>query len=321
MDKLTSAAAQLDLTMIAEVRAGLSAVQKKLPPKYFYDHRGSELFEQITHLPEYYPTRAEREILLRWMPGLMARLRPRSLAELGAGSARKSRIILDAMRAEGSAAMYLPIDVSGTFLSATARQVRSEYPGLAVRPQVADISREFLLPEGAPRPLLVAFLGSTIGNFHPAGALKLLRQIRAVLQPGDHLLLGVDLRKDPARLTAAYNDSRGLTAEFNRNVLRVLNRELGADFNPDSFEHRAFYNRTAHRIEMHLVSCCDQVVTIPAIGEIAFTAGETIRTEISCKYDRDSVTDLFSDAGLRVDAWETDSDGLFALALGSIIAG
>jgi L-histidine N-alpha-methyltransferase len=303
--------------MLAEVAEGLAATQKELPPKYFYDHRGSELFEEITRLPEYYPTRTERGILEAWMPGLVAGLGTRTLIELGAGSAEKSRVILNAMRAAGTAEVYVPIDVSATFLSHTAARLRREYPGLKVEPAVADIGEELNLPRRLPRPALFAFLGSTIGNFHPAEAIRLLRRVRAAMEPGDRFLMGADLRKDVARIERAYNDSRGVTAEFNRNMLRVLNHELGADFDPETFEHRAFYERQAHRIEMHLVSSRPQVVTIPGIGEVSFARGETLRTEISCKHDRDSVAALFRPAGLRVESWRTDPEGLFALVVGA----
>ena len=215
--------------MLAEVAAGLSAPQKELSPKYFYDQRGSELFEAITRLPEYYPTRTERALLQGWMPELMAQLGIRTLIELGAGNAEKSRIILDAMRATGLAELYVPIDVSATFLSQTAAQLRREYPGLTVEPAIADIAEELNLPRRMPRPALFAFLGSTIGNFYPPAAIRLLRRVRAAMEPGDRFLMGVDLRKDIGRIEAAYNDSQGITAEFNRNMLLVLNHELGAE--------------------------------------------------------------------------------------------
>ncbi|HEU5040392.1 MAG TPA: L-histidine N(alpha)-methyltransferase, partial [Gemmatimonadales bacterium] len=241
----------------------------------------------------------------------------RTLIELGAGSAEKSRVILDAMRAAGTAEVYVPIDVSATFLSHTAGRLRREYPGLKVEPAVADISEELNLPRRLPRPALFAFLGSTIGNFYPTPAIRLLRRVRAAMEPGDRFLMGADLRKDPARIEAAYNDSQGVTAEFNRNMLRVLNHELGADFDPDAFEHHAFYERQAHRIEMHLVSSRPQLVSIPGIGGVSFARGETLRTEISCKHDRESVTALFRPAGLRIESWRTDPEGLFALVVGA----
>jgi L-histidine N-alpha-methyltransferase len=303
--------------MLAEVGAGLSAPQKELPPKYFYDQRGSELFEEITRLPEYYPTRTERALLKGWMPELTAQLGTRTLVELGAGSAEKSRIILDAMRAAGTAELYVPIDVSATFLSLTAATLRREYPGLTVEPAVADISEELNLPRRMPRPALFAFLGSTIGNFYPPAAIRLLGRVRAAMAPTDRFLMGVDLRKDIARIEAAYNDSAGVTAEFNRNMLYVLNHELGANFDPLSFEHRAFYEPVAHRIEMHLVSTRAQQVTIPGLGEIRFAKGESIRTEISAKYDRASVSELFDAAGFRIEAWPTDPNTPFGLVIGA----
>jgi L-histidine N-alpha-methyltransferase len=303
--------------MLAEVAAGLAAPQKELPPKYFYDQRGSELFEEITRLPEYYPTRTERALLQGWMPELMAQLGTRTLIELGAGSAEKSRLILDAMRATGLAELYVPIDVSASFLSQTAAKLRREYPGLRVEPAVADIAEELNLPRRIPRPALFAFLGSTIGNFYPPAAIRLLARVRAAMAPGDRFLLGVDLRKDIARLEAAYNDSKGITAEFNRNMLRVLNHELGADFDPQAFEHRAFYDTGGHRIEMHLVSSRDQLVTIPGLEPVVLARGESIRTEISSKYDRESVAALFEAAELRIEAWPTDPTTPFGLVVGA----
>jgi L-histidine N-alpha-methyltransferase len=303
--------------MLAEVALGLSAPQKELSPKYFYDQRGSELFEAITRLPEYYPTRTERALLSGWMPELMAQLGTRTLVELGAGNAEKSRIILDAMRGTGLAELYVPIDVSATFLSQTAATLRREYPGLAVEPAIADISVELNLPRRIPRPALFAFLGSTIGNFYPPSAIRLLARVRAAMEPGDRFLLGVDLRKDIARVEAAYNDTQGVTAEFNKNMLLVLNHELGADFDPETFEHRACYDTVAHRIEMHLVSTRDQVVSIPGLEPVRFAAGESIRTEISTKYDRKSVAALFAAAGLRIEAWPRDPATPFGLVLGA----
>jgi L-histidine N-alpha-methyltransferase len=303
--------------MLAEVAAGLAAPQKELPPKYFYDQRGSELFEEITRLPEYYPTRTERSLLEGWMPELMAQLGTRSLIELGAGSAEKSRIILDAMRATGLGELYVPIDVSATFLSQTAAQLRREYPGLTVEPAIADIAEELNLPRRIPHPALFAFLGGTIGNFYPPAAIRLLARVRAAMEPSDRFLMGVDLRKSVARIEAAYNDSQGVTAEFNRNMLLVLNHELGAEFDPEAFEHRAFYDLVAHRIEMHLVSTCDQQVAIPGLEPVVFARGESIRTEISCKYDRRSVAELFAAAGLRIEAWPTDPTTPFGLVLGA----
>ncbi|MBA4158039.1 MAG: L-histidine N(alpha)-methyltransferase [Gemmatimonadetes bacterium] len=301
---------------LAEVRAGLSRTQKELPPKYFYDTRGSELFETITRLPEYYLTRTERALLERHIPEWIARLRPRTLVELGAGSAEKTRTILDAMGAAGTAEIYVPVDVSAEFLESTAARIRSAYPGLEVHPAVADISTDFAITENLSSPTLHAFLGSTIGNFSAEGAVRLLRSARAAMAAPDRFLLGVDLRKDAQVIEAAYNDAEGVTAEFNRNMLRVLNREMGADFDVNAFDHRAFYNDRDHCIEMHLVAHRPQRVSIPEAGEWEIAAGESIRTEISCKHDRGSVTDLFTAAGLEIEQWATDSEGHYALLLG-----
>jgi L-histidine Nalpha-methyltransferase len=241
------------------------------------------------------------------------------MLELGAGSASKTRTVLDAMRAQRGELVYLPVDVSAQFLRDTAAALRGEYPELEVRPVVADISADFALGDGLPRPTLFAFLGSTIGNFAPAAARRLLGQVRAAMHPGDRFLLGVDLRKDAATLEAAYDDAAGVTAEFNRNMLRVLNRTLGADFDPDAFEHVAFYDRAEHRIEMHLVARAEQRVTVPGAGRWRIAAGESIRTEISCKHDRDSMTAMFADTGLAVERWETDAEDRYAILLGAPI--
>ncbi|CAA9368872.1 MAG: ABC transporter ATP-binding protein [uncultured Gemmatimonadetes bacterium] len=302
--------AAADAGVLDEVRDGLGRAPKELPPKFFYDERGSELFEAITRLPEYYLTRAEAALLGRWMPEWLGALRPASLVELGAGSAVKTRLILDAIPA---AQVYVPVDVSADFLESTARRVRGAYPGLEVRAVAADFTAAFALP-GLPHPTLHAFLGSTIGNFAPDDAVALLRATRARMGTHDRFLMGVDLRKDPATVEAAYNDAAGVTAEFNRNMLRVVNARTGADFDVDAYEHRAFYHRAEHRIEMHLVASRAQTVTVPGAGRWTLAAGESIRTEISCKHDRASIEALFAAAGLRVERWE--DDGLFAIVLG-----
>lgn len=316
-DAAVPAYRQVNARMLAEVAAGLSAPQKELPPKYFYDHRGSELFEEITRLPEYYPTRTERALLASWMPELISQLRTRALIELGAGSAEKSRLILSAMQSAGTADLYVPIDVSASFLDQTATQLRREYPGLAVEPVVADIAEELGRPPRLPHPALYAFLGGTIGNFYPPAAIRLLSRVRAAMDAGDRLLLGVDLRKDVSRIEAAYNDSQGVTAAFNRNMLLVLNEELGTNFDPAAFEHRAFYEPVNHRIEMHLDSTIEQEVRVPGMGLVRFAEGESIRTEISCKHDRKSVDELFQASGLRIEIWRSDPESLFALVVGA----
>ncbi len=301
--------------MLAEVRDGLSRSQKEISPKYFYDHTGSLLFEQITELPEYYLTRVERDLLRQRAPWLVTHTGCRTLVELGAGSASKTRILLDAMRRAATGSTYMPIDVSASFLSDTSKTLRAAYPDLKIVPVVADITRDFRLPRHQG-PVLFVLLGSTIGNFDDTHARQLLRRIRERMEPHDFLLLGADLRKDTAELEAAYNDSKGVTAQFNLNILRVLNRELGADFDLTGFTHRAFYNEEQHRIEMHLVSSQEQVVAIPGIGWIVLRQGETIRTEISCKYDRPAIEKLFAGARLELEEWHIDEHRRFALALG-----
>lgn len=301
--------------VLSEIRRGLSQPQKELPSKLFYDQRGSELFEEITRLPEYYLTRAEHALLEEWMPRWIAEIRPRSLVELGAGNAEKSRTILDAMHREGCGHFYVPVDISSEFLEQTAAALREEYPELTVVPCVGDFTRPLELPPELPRPTLITILGSTIGNFKAPDAIALLTRTRGSMQPGDLFLLGVDLRKDPALLQAAYDDSRGVTAEFNLNLLHVLNRDYGADFDLSAFQHVARYDPVAHRMEMHLESLHDQTVHLPGAGTFEIAGGETIRSEISCKYDEALVQELFIAAGLDLVRW-TD-DGWFALALGT----
>jgi L-histidine N-alpha-methyltransferase len=314
-------AGQPDTTLHAEllrdVAYGLTRLQKELPPKYFYDRRGSELFDEITRLPEYYLTRTERALLDCWSGPLMTALRPAALVELGAGSADKTRLLLDAMVYAGTGEVYVPIDVSAEFLAESACCLREDYPTLGIEPLVGDIVDPLDLGDDLPSPAVIAFLGSTIGNFDPAGARDLLRNVAGALRPGDHFLLGADLRKDPAVIERAYNDAQGVTAEFNLNVLRVLNRELGADFDLSAFEHRAFYDRTLHRIEMHLVSTHDQTAHIPGVGDVAFAGGESIRTEISCKYDHASLSEMLCSAGLGIDRWITDAGSTYALVVAS----
>jgi L-histidine Nalpha-methyltransferase len=300
--------------MVGDVRDGLTASPKQLSPKYFYDERGSELFEEITQLPEYYLTRSERSLLELKIPEIIAAVRPCSLVELGAGSATKTRIILDAMRANGCSECYVPIDVSRDFLEATALRLKVDYPDVRITPVISDITEPFELPPGAS-PTLVVFLGSTIGNFSRDQAVRLLRHIADAMGPSDRFLLGADLVKDEAVINRAYNDSRGITAAFNLNMLERLNRELKANFPIADFEHRAFYNSEQRRIEMHLVARRPVEVTIPEIGKITVAKGETIRTELSYKYDRASLEDILGAAGLSMEKWMPADDGSFALAL------
>jgi L-histidine Nalpha-methyltransferase len=298
-----------------DVGAGmLGAAQKELPPTYFYDAVGSRLFDEITRLPEYYLTRTERRLLELHAPEIMRRTRPRTLAELGSGTSSKTRILLGALMSVGSRA-YVPIDVDAETLRASAAALRDEFPSLEVHPVVADMRDQVAVPYATERPVLYAFLGSTIGNFDAREARTLLARVRAGLGASDSLLLGVDLIKDTATIEAAYNDRRGVTAEFNRNVLRVLNTQLGATFDVSGFDHRAFYDEQRRRIEMHLVARNAQHALIPGVGVVRFKAGETIRTEISCKYDRQSADELLSGAGWRIDSWLTDDAELFALVI------
>lgn len=300
--------------MVRDVRQGLTKVPKQLSPKYFYDERGSELFEEITQLPEYYLTRAERSLLERRISEIVAAVRPCSLVELGAGSANKTRLIIDEMRSSGCAECYVPIDVSKDFLEATALQLEADYPDIRITPVVSDITEPFALPRVAS-PTLVVFLGSTIGNFPRQPAIRLLTHVAAAMGRSDRFLLGADLRKDPAIINRAYNDSKGVTAAFNLNVLHRLNRELGANFPVSSYEHNAFYSSELHRIEMHLIARNAHKVVIPEIGEIRFREGESIRTELSYKYDRPTLEDILGAAGLVMEKWMPADDGSFALAL------
>jgi L-histidine N-alpha-methyltransferase len=303
--------------MLAEVLEGLGRPQKELSPKFFYDHTGSELFEKITLLPEYYLSRTEEALLDRWVPTWVGAMRPATLVELGAGSARKTRTLLDAMTRSGSGRSFVPVDVSGDFLRNTVHQVRAEYPDLSVDPVVADISRPLHLDDPMPEPVLYVLLGSTIGNFPDTGGERLLRGVRDAMSSHDRLLLGADLRpsanKSAAELEAAYNDASGVTAAFNLNVLRVLNRELHATFDLGTFSHRAFYEPDLGRIEMHLVSEVDQAVDV-AGRQVRIARGETIRTEISCKYDRPSLDRLLRGAGLVIDQWATDQGSRFCIS-------
>lgn len=315
-----------------EVWALLHRSPRQLSPKWFYDVRGSRLFEAITRLPEYYPTRTEQALLDRWAEPWMARLRPATLVELGAGSARKTRTLLDAMSTGAGGVtdvsgqgdgVYVPVDVSADFLESTARTLRTEYPALTVVPEVADLSAAFRLPADLGRPLVVALLGSTIGNFSPEPATRLLGRVHETLGPDDAFLMGADLRpgagKSVAELVAAYDDAQGVTAEFNRNMLHVLNRRAGTDFEPEAFEHKALYRVDEGRIEMHLVASEPLTVRVPGRGDLRMGRGESIRTEISCKYDRHTVEALFRDAGLVVHEWVTDPRGRYALVLGGRI--
>jgi dimethylhistidine N-methyltransferase len=303
----------------ADVHEGLLARPKRLPPWLFYDAKGSALFEEITHLPEYYPTRTERAILEDHASEMVeAAGTPASLVELGAGSASKTRVIIAALLARRPDAVYMPVDVSPTALAGAARHLRANFPTLAVTPVVAKYPDELAFLRAAPSPRLVLFLGSNIGNYEPDEGCALLRAIHRRLAPGDSLLLATDLRKDPALLIPAYDDAAGVTARFNKNVLVRLNRELGAEFDLDLFRHVARWNARASRVEMHLESLADQVVPIRALGmTVPLHAGERIHTESSYKYTPRMVKRMLTGAGFTWQRAWTDPRSWFALHLAS----
>ncbi|MEM1415438.1 MAG: L-histidine N(alpha)-methyltransferase [Myxococcota bacterium] len=304
-------------TLAADVRAGLEAAPRSLPPKHFYDARGAELFDAICDTPEYYPTRTEEGLLAAVASRVVARAGATDLVELGSGAARKTRLLLEAMLDAGPA-RYVPVDVAREMLVASARTLLADYPRLTVHGLVADYDQPFLeaLPPGESGGRLIAFLGSTIGNFtHDEGA-AFLGRIAEQMEGGDRFLLGLDLVKDPAVLHAAYNDAAGLTAAFNRNVLDVVNRELEAEFPTEAFEHVAFYDTEKARIEMHLEASRAMRVHIGELDlDVELEAGERIHTEISRKFTPEAAERLLSDAGLVLDEWWTDPKGWFALAL------
>ena len=314
----------------ADALAGLTATPKSLPPKWFYDAQGSALFEKITELPEYYPTRAERSILQAAATEIAQLARARVLVELGSGSSEKTRLLLSALRAAGTLEAYVPVDVSESALVLAQEALAVEYPGLTVHAVVSDFEQYLGLepsagagPAGADGadgaesgPRLVAFLGSTIGNMVPAERAAFLRRVRASLRPGDSFLLGTDLVKDVGVLEAAYDDSAGVTAAFNKNVLAVLNAELGADFDLDAFEHLAIWDPANEWIEMRLRSTARQHVRVRDLGlDVRFAAGEQMRTEVSAKFRRSGVEAELAAAGLAMRAWWTDPGERFGLSL------
>jgi L-histidine N-alpha-methyltransferase len=301
--------------MLADVARGLRATPKELASKYFYDEEGSSLFDAITRLPEYYPTRTERGILVACADEIAARSGADTLIELGSGTSEKTRLLLDAFHRRGALRRFVPFDVDEATLRAAASAVAEEYPGVAVHAVVGDFERHLsLLPGGGRR--VIAFLGSTIGNLTPEQRAPFLAGIVAQLEPGDTFLLGTDLVKDVGRLEAAYDDSAGVTAAFNRNLLHRLNRELDADFVPDRFQHVALFDTEREWIEMRLRSSVDQVVTITGLDlTVPFAAGEEMRTEISAKFRPDALTGELTVAGLRLLELWTDPAGDFALSL------
>ena len=298
-----------------DVREGLSSPFKELPPKYFYDERGSELFEAITELPEYYPTRAERTILTERASEIVAAASPTTLIELGSGAAAKTRELLDAIAATGRLETYVPVDISEEITRRVAEELVDEYEGLHVHGIVSDYETHL---ERVPREqgALIAFLGGTIGNFRPGPRRSFLARIATLMYPEDRFLLGTDLVKDVAVLEAAYNDSAGVTAEFNKNVLHVLNRELDANFEPDDFEHVAFFDADNEWIDIRLRSLTEQFIDLKALDMRShFARNEEMRTEISTKFTRERLEASYADAGLELVEWWTDPDELYALSL------
>jgi dimethylhistidine N-methyltransferase len=299
----------------ADVHAGLTAEPKSLPPKYFYDARGSELFDEITRLPEYYPTRAESAILRGHADEIAALSEARTLVELGSGTSAKTRLLLHALTQAGTLQRFVPFDVDSVVLTDAARTISADFPHVSVEPVVGDFEEHLTLLPAADRQM-IAFLGSTIGNLEPVARGRFLRDVSSVLRPGDTFLLGTDLVKDAGRLQRAYDDSAGVTAEFNRNVLTVVNRELGADFDITAFEHVAVWDAENEWIEMRLRSVRDQLVHIADLDlDVRFAAGEQLRTEISAKFRPDGVADELGRIGLRVLRFWTDPDGDFGLTL------
>jgi L-histidine Nalpha-methyltransferase len=307
-----------------DVLDGLTKPFKELAPKHFYDARGSELFERITELPEYYPTRTEMAILRASAEALVATTGAGELVELGSGASDKARLLLDAMNANGSLRRYIPLDVSATVVEEAGRVLVEDYPGLQVHGVVGDLERhlDHVPPAEQGTPRIVALLGGTIGNFPPGTRRGVLGKMAALLGPEDRLLLGTDLVKNPAMIEAAYNDSEGVTAEFNRNVLRVINRELGGNFDPDAFEHVAFFDRVHEWVEMRLRATRPMSVLIADLDlRVHFAAGEELRTEISAKFTPERVAGDLGAAGLELESWLTDPQDLFAVSVSRPAAG
>lgn len=309
------AADAADEALRRDVRNGLTQNPKSLPPKWFYDAVGSDLFDQITRLPEYYPTRAEAQILGTHAAEIAAAAGADTLVELGSGTSEKTRMLLDALRDRGSLRRFVPFDVDASVLTAAAAAIGKEYPGVEIEAVCGDFEEHLgKIPETGRR--LVAFLGSTIGNLTPGPRADFLASVADLLQPGDSLLLGTDLVKDTDRLIRAYDDSAGVTARFNRNVLAVVNRELGADFDIDAFDHVARWNEAEERIEMWLRSTRTQRVRITALGlDVDFADGEEMLTEVSSKFRRAGVDAELAAAGLRRTHWWTDESGDFGVSL------
>ena len=305
--------------MAEDVLRGLGGRPRSLPPKYFYDAAGSRLFDEITRLPEYYLTRAEDALLDTLAPRLMRALAPRDVVELGSGFSLKTRRLLQARG--GGPLRYTPVDVDETTVAVSAERLLAEDPALEVHAVVGDFERHLVHVPPPSGRRLVLFLGSTIGNLDAPARQGLLAQVRGLLRRGDRLLLGIDLVKDRAVLEAAYNDAAGVTAAFNRNILRVVNRGLGADFRPEAFRHHAWYNAAESRIEMHLISDRPQTVRVRSLDlTVRLEASESIWTESSYKFTRASARAMLRAAGLKLDAWHTDAGDRFALAVAAPLA-
>jgi L-histidine N-alpha-methyltransferase len=299
----------------ADARLGLTDSPRWLPSKWFYDKRGSDLFEQITRLPEYYPTRAEASILASHAEDIAARTGAHTLVELGSGSSEKTRLLLDALQAGGTLREYVPLDVSESALRDAVMSVHHDYPRLAIHGVVGDFTQHLdRIPGQTPR--MVAFLGGTIGNLFPDQRATFLGELRDTLVPGEWLLLGTDLVKSPDVLVPAYDDAAGVTAAFNRNVLAVLNRELGADFDVENYEHVAIWDPENEWIEMRLRAGAAARVTLAVLAlDIVLDSGEEIRTEISAKFRKEGIDAELAAAGFALDCWWTDPEGRFALSL------
>lgn len=307
-------------TMREEIRRALAESPRRLPSKYFYDETGSRLFERITELPEYYLTRAEQALLDARAAEIARIARPRALMELGSGSAKKTRALIEACLAAGRLSRYVPVEVSEEIALQSARRLARAYPDLEIHVAVADFERDLgKLPD--ERDALIALLGSTLGNFPRPEAVRLLSQVPHLVRDGGFLLLGVDLVKEPATLEAAYNDAEGVTAEFNRNILRVVNGLLDGDFDPEAYRHESVWNPELERIETALVAERPQTVTLAGIATtFELSAGERLRTEVSCKYRRESLEEILAASGLALAHWFPDADGAFALALAAAAA-
>jgi L-histidine Nalpha-methyltransferase len=303
-------------TMAEDVRKGLTSNPKYLQPKYLYDEHGSDLFEQITELPEYYPMRAEGALLNTISPGLVASMAPGEIVELGSGSSTKTRALLDAGRANGCLTRYVAFDVSDSIVRLAATELLQRYNGLDVYGIVGDFHRHLdkIPPHNGRR--LILFLGGTLGNLYKDERIELLSRIRELLSPDDRLLVGFDLVKDKALIEAAYNDSQGVTAEFNKNMLRVLNNGLDGDFDPEAFEHHAYFNTKDSRIEMHLRPKSKQVAHLKKLDlTVEVTPPETIWTESSHKFTPETVREMLTASGLALKDWHVAPGDMFSLAL------